>query len=170
MKKTLVEIKARVDGLDVFDEKLRRVANYVGVFHQIDTYFNVNKGRLKLREVEGQEYFQLVYYEREDIKDPKRSSVIIAKVIDPYFIKEILSKVLGIKVIVEKYRKIYMYKGVQIHLDEVKGLGTFIEFELNIDEKRIEEGKNKLYKLMKELGIKRKWLVQVSYSDLLLNK
>ena len=63
-----------------------------------------------------------------------------------------------------------MYKGVQIHLDEVKGLGTFIEFELNIDEKRIEEGKNKLYKLMKELGIKRKWLAQVSYSDLLLNK
>ena len=170
MKKILVEIKARVDRLEKYDRILGENADFIGVFYQVDTYFNVGKGRLKLRDVKGQEYSWLVYYLREDIRDPKESRVILAKVIDSGSVKEMLGELFGIKVIVRKERKIYRYRGVQVHLDRVEGLGTFIEFELEVDREEIDEGREKLYRLMEEMGIKRKWLIEGSYSDLLLNK
>ena len=170
MKKFLVELKAKVDSLEKYDEKLGENADFIGVFYQIDTYFNVDRGRLKIRDVKGQEYSQLVYYLREDIRDPKRSRVLLAKVIDSDSIKEILGELFGIKIVVRKERKIYRYRGVQVHLDKVEGLGTFIEFELEVDEKEIEKGRKRLYRLMEEMGIKREWLIEGSYSDLLLSK
>jgi predicted adenylyl cyclase CyaB len=40
-----------------------------------------------------------------------------------------LSAALGIRSRVEKQRTVYWFKNVRIHIDEVRALGTFIEFE-----------------------------------------
>ncbi|MEM2970342.1 MAG: CYTH domain-containing protein, partial [Candidatus Bathyarchaeia archaeon] len=53
---TIVELKAKVDSLQPFKEKLRSLgAEHVGTFRQIDTYFEVPQGRLKIRETEGKD-------------------------------------------------------------------------------------------------------------------
>ncbi|RLE80467.1 MAG: class IV adenylate cyclase [Thermoprotei archaeon] len=167
--KKLVEIKARYKDLDYVRRRLKELnAKHVGVFHQVDTYFLIGDKRLKLREVEGQSYAQLVYYLREDIKGPKVSNVMLVRVLDSDTLKRVLEDILGIKVVVDKIREIYLYKGVQVHLDQVKGLGTFIEFEMNIENRKVDEGKQFLKELMRELGVKESDLIERSYSDLML--
>ena len=71
--KTLVELKAKIDNIDKVREKILKLnAEFIGKFHQIDTYFNVPKGRLKLREVEGKPYAQLIYLSLIHISEPTR--------------------------------------------------------------------------------------------------
>ncbi len=166
MENELLELKARVESLDNVRKKLRDIkAIYTGIFRQIDTYYNSPKDRLKLREVANSEEAKLIYYDREDITGPKKCLAIIIDIQEPRQFKVLFQKLLGEKVIVDKEREIYTYKGTQIHLDKVQNLGTFIEFErkttnLNEDQKIIEE-------LMKTLQIKSQDLIPLSYSDLL---
>ena len=170
MDKVLVEIKAKVPNLNYIKDRIIDKFRFIGVFHQVDTYFNVSNGRLKIREVDNRETAQLVYYVRENESGPKKSIVKLAKVCDVESLKSILKELFGIKVVVDKIREIYFFEDVEVHLDRVKGLGEFIEFELEVEEKNFCKGKKKLEKLMEKLGIKKSWLVKVSYSDLLVEK
>lgn len=71
-----VEVKARSGDHERIREILRqRNARLVGEDHQIDTYFNVGTGRLKLRE--GNIENSLIYYRRSDGVGPKRSDVLL---------------------------------------------------------------------------------------------
>jgi len=166
---TLVELKAKVDDLATLRNRLIQFgAEQVGVFHQVDTYYDVPKGRLKLREVEGKTDAELIYYERENVAAPKRSSVFILAIPKPQVFKQILERIMKIKTVVDKVREIYLYEGIQIHLDIVKGLGSFIEFE-RITSQNLEQQKEdllKLEKLKEKLNICPKNLERLSYSDL----
>jgi len=166
----LVELKAKVEDLDVVREKLTSLgAQYIGTFQQIDVYFDVPEGRLKLREVEGNDKAELIYYQRENIAEPKRSNVFILKVQEPAFLKTLLGKLLKIKATVKKVREIYRYQGTQIHLDRVKNLGTFLEFEreTSADAQAIRKNRQVLRKLTEKLGIDSESLEELSYSDLI---
>lgn len=166
----LVELKARVKNLDSARKQLASLkARCIGTFHQIDTYFDVPKGRLKLREVEGQEEVELVYYEREDISGPKRSNVFILGIRNSGTFKALFEKVLEKKVKVDKTREIYRHKGTQIHLDTVQGLGEFVEFERKTrgSAEDISKDKKVLKDLMTKFGIQKEDLIKESYSDLL---
>ena len=166
----LVELKAKTDSLGDYRKRLQEMkADHIGTFHQTDTYFEVPEGRLKLRETEGTRKAQIVYYEREDIPGPKASRVFTLELQEPEFFKDFLHKALETKVVVDKTRQIYRHQGTQIHLDKVKDLGTFIEFERKTEGTPEAASKDRevLEDLMKTLGIKTKDLIRGSYSDLL---
>jgi len=166
----LVELKAKADSLDDHRKRLQEMkADHIGTFHQTDTYFEVPKGRLKLRETEGTQKAQIVYYEREDIPGPKTSRVFILELQEPEFFNNFLHKVLKTKTVVDKTREIYQHQGTQIHLDKVKDLGTFIEFERKTEGTPEAASKDRevLENLMKTLRIKTEDLIRGSYSDLL---
>jgi len=166
----LVELKAKVEDLDVVREKLTSLgAQHLGTFRQIDVYFEVPKGRLKLREVEDNNKAELIYYQRENIAEPKRSDVFILKVQEPAFLKTLLGRLLKIRATVEKVREIYRYQGTQIHLDRVNKLGTFLEFEreTSASAQAIRNNRRALGKLMEKLGISSESLEELSYSDLI---
>ena len=168
--KTLVELKAKIDNVDKVREKILKLnAEFIGKFRQIDTYFNVPKGRLKLREVEGKPYAQLIYYERENIATPKKSEVFILEISNPEEFKEKTEKILGIKSVVDKVREVYVYRETKIHLDSVKRLGCFIEFEKETSDLEIENCRKFLEKMMEKLKIKRENLIELSYGELILN-
>lgn len=170
MNQLNIEIKARSSNQDFVREILRsRGAEFKGIDHQIDTYFNVTSGRLKLRE--GNIENSLVHYEREDIDSPKQSHVTFYKSADKNSLKEILTKSLGILAVVDKTREIYFIDNVKFHIDIVKNLGTFVEIEAMDFDGKI--GKDKLFEqcdyYIKLFKIRRGDLISNSYSDMLLN-
>ena len=123
-----IEIKARTAEQDKIRALLReRAARFVGEDHQIDTYYRVPRGRLKLRQ--GTIERNLIYYERPDQQGPKASNVMLYKPGPDAALKEILTQVLGVLVVVDKRREIYFIDNVKFHLDRVDHLGAFVEIE-----------------------------------------
>lgn len=166
---TIIEIKARSTQHHSVREILKREgAEFKGTDHQIDTYFNVPNGRLKLRE--GTIENNLIHYERSDQKGPKESSVLLYKSSPTSSLKELLEKANGILVVVDKVREIYFIDNIKFHIDTVKDLGTFVEIEA-IDETG-DIGREKLlqqcWHYLKEFAVNENDLVECSYSDLLL--
>jgi len=88
---------------------------------------------------------------------------------NPEEFKEKTEKILGIKSVVDKVREVYVYRETKIHLDSVKRLGCFIEFEKETSDLEIENCRKFLEKLMKKLKIKRENLIELSYGELILN-
>jgi adenylate cyclase class 2 len=166
----IIEIKAR----STQQEKIREIltnkkAIFKGIDHQIDSYFNVPNGRLKLRE--GNIENHLIHYHRSNKEGPKLSEVSLYKTQPESSLKKILSDALGILVVVDKQREIYFIDNVKFHLDVVKELGTFVEIEAigNKGETPKEILQEQCEHFMELIGIKEEDLVAVSYSDLLLS-
>jgi predicted adenylyl cyclase CyaB len=166
-----IEIKARTSEKDKIREMLKSLrAEFKGVDHQVDTYFRVNKGRLKLRE--GNIENHLIYYTRADVAGPKKSTVLLHKNTPGSNLRQILALSLDILATVDKQREIYFIDNVKFHLDEVIGLGNFVEIE-SIDvggalgEKKLLEQCNYYIGLF---GLTKEDMIASSYSDLLLAK
>ncbi len=145
-------------------------AEFRGTDHQTDTYFNVRNGRLKLRE--GNIETNLIYYQRTDQEGPKESNFNLVAVSDANGLREVLTQSNGIKVIVRKKREIYYIENVKFHIDEVPGLGSFVEIEAGniLAEKTREQLLEQCNFYMKELGIVERDLIHHSYSDMLLEE
>mgnify|MGYP001455768434 FL=1 len=130
---TNLEIKASVFSLDgVKNIAIDINATHLITLYQTDTYFNTNKGRLKLRENNENEA-QLIYYEREENSSPRWSNYKIYNVQDFPLLKELLMKAYGVKVVVKKERDVFIFKNARIHVDKVENVGNFIEFEVIYD-------------------------------------
>ena len=163
-----MEIKARIDdATGIRNFLFENNAKFKGVDLQQDTYFNVKRGRLKLRE--GNIENNLIYYERADMKGPKNSHFQLVKVTDSIQLKDVLEKSIGIKVIVQKKREIYFIGNVKFHIDEVPGLGSFIEIEASNINSDIPEEKllEQCEYYMNRFEVKPGDLVTNSYSDLI---
>jgi adenylate cyclase class 2 len=165
------EFKASIKNIDYYEKMLIELNPiFKGLDNQTDTYFNVNHGRLKLRE--GNIENALIHYERKNIKGSKASKVILYKHTPDIALKQILSLHLGIKIVVKKQRKIYFVDNVKIHFDQLDKLGDFLEVEaIDIDGNLSEEDLKKqcdfyfnFFKLKKED------LMKLSYSDMLKMK
>lgn len=167
-----VEIKARCGNPDrIRDYLLGQGAELRGTDHQTDTYFNVPHGRLKLRE--GNIENNLIFYERPDQAGPKQSAFQLVKVPDAAGLKKALASSNGIKVVVEKIREIYFIKNVKFHIDQVPGLGSFIEIEagnITVPELDAAQLKEQCDHYLREFGVSDEDLVEVSYSDLLMTR
>jgi predicted adenylyl cyclase CyaB len=164
-----IEIKAKGLELDRIRDILKsKNADFKGIDHQVDTYFKVNSGRLKLRE--GNIENHLIYYEREDKGGPKKSLIVLYKYNPDQSLKEILTRSLGVLAVVNKHREIYFIDNVKFHLDNVKGLGNFVEIEAIDEDGSI--GSEKLHEqckhYLKLLNISKEDLLENSYSDLIL--
>lgn len=164
-----VEIKARCNDHEEIHNILKSLgADYKGCDHQIDTYFNCNKGRLKLRQ--GNIENSLIFYTRNNQAGPKESDIALAQLSADTSLKGVLEKSYGVKVEVDKKRHIYFIENVKFHLDEVVGLGRFMEIEAidltgEIGLKKLDE-QCKHY--MKTLNVNENDLIEFSYSDMLL--
>ena len=143
-------------------------AIFKGIDEQTDTYFNVNAGRLKLRE--GNIENNLIFYNRINQTGPKSSHFNLVKIEDAKGLKEVLERSCGIKMIVRKKREIYYIDNVKFHIDEVPGLGSFIEIEAGniLADKTESELLDQCNFYLKEFGIKEEDLIAESYSDLLM--
>lgn len=140
-----------------------------GTLIQRDTYFDVPRGRLKLRE-EPEAVAHLIAYERPDLLEQKESRYWLVEVLESAELREALAAVLGIRVVVAKARRLFIFEGVRIHVDCVDGLGDFIELEGVAAEREDPGGFAELLTdLRRAFGIRDEDLLHESYSDLLLS-
>lgn len=163
-----IEIKARIRDLSALQQAAAELSDTpCQVIPQVDTFFNCPTGRLKLRELSPQ-HAQLVYYHRPDVTGPKLSEYHIFETADPEGLKYILSQAYGIRGVVSKTRHLYLVGQTRIHLDEVEGLGWFVELEVVLAPGQADaEGQAIAGHLMQQLGIQPSDLVDSAYMDLL---
>ena len=165
---TNIEIKARVHDMAGLRARAEAISDTpVQVIPQEDTFFHTPKGRLKLRQLQPDQA-QLVYYDRPDQDGPKRSSYHIFETNDPQGLKTALRLALGIRGVVRKTRYLYLSGQTRIHLDDVEGLGQFMELEVVLGADQSDaEGQAIAEDLMARLGVRKEDLLEGAYMDLL---
>jgi adenylate cyclase, class 2 len=162
-----IEIKARCPDLDAVRRRLAEGGLMpVERMRQVDTYFTVPHGRLKLREVDGKPA-ELIQYNRPDAVAAHPSDYVIAPVVEPSALKDALTRALGIRGVVEKRRELYLWGQTRIHLDEVAGLGSFLELETVIAGQTQAAAERECRAVQTALEIRKEELVSGSYADLL---
>jgi len=166
-----LEIKSKIDDPKRIESLLKlKNARFIGEDRQIDTYFSINNGRLKLRQ--GKIENTLIYYQRPESKGIKRSIVKIQKLSsDNEALRNILDRTIGILTVVDKKRKIFFIDNVKFHIDDVRELGSFIEIEAldttgNLTEENL---KDQCEYYIDYLHLDRAKFIDKSYSDMVNN-
>lgn len=162
------EFKVKVSEISTYEQKLLVLnPEFKGTDHQVDTYFKVDQGRLKLRE--GNIENALIQYERENIADSKLSDIRLFKFAPDNALKQILQMHLPTAQVVDKIRKIYFIGNVKFHFDDVKRLGHFIEVEA-IDQSgqfSADQLKEQCDYYFDFFGFSKEMMMKESYSDML---
>lgn len=163
-----IEIKARVADPASLQRRIEDLSDApVELIGQEDIFFHGPRGRLKLR-IFSEDRGQLIYYERADQQGPKRSQYFISETAEPRKLAQVLESALGIRGVVRKKRRLYWIGNTRVHLDEVDGLGSFMELEVLLSTgQREEDGQKVAADLMERLGIETTDLVRNAYIDLL---
>jgi predicted adenylyl cyclase CyaB len=137
------------------------------VLRQEDTFYHCPSGRLKLRvlsDVEG----ELIFYDRPNTDGPKTCEYLICPTTEPRNLASILGATMKIRGVVRKKRLLYMVGRTRVHIDEVDGLGSFLELEVVLQpDESMSSGEREAQELMRSLGIRKVDLVSVAYIDLL---
>ncbi|KAF3428091.1 hypothetical protein E2986_09584 [Frieseomelitta varia] len=165
-----VEIKAKIDNPDLKILRVMQLTNHNCItLKQHDIFFKVTEGRLKLRKFEDGSG-ELIYYKRFNKSGPKLCDYQKVALSEHSCsgIVDILSASNGCIGTVKKTRKVYMIGQTRVHIDDVEGLGNFLELEVVLtDEQDIETGEMIARDLMSKLDIKNEDLIANAYMDLL---
>jgi homotetrameric cytidine deaminase len=166
-----IELKARdPDPGRTLELALELGAEDRGEISQRDTYFTGARGRLKLREQDPGPA-ELIQYSRPDEIRAHTSEYRRVPVGEAEALRDALDAAHGTLVVVDKRRRLLIWEGVRIHLDEVEGLGSFLELEAVAAERSdLSEEHAKVERLRAELRIADSDLVAQGYSDLLLDR
>ena len=163
-----VEIKARVHNMDRTRHLVAEAAERdPEELEQIDTFFQVDSGRLKLREF-GDGTAELIYYNRPNQPGPKESSYERTPISHAPSMRDLLARELGVVGCVRKKRLVFWAGRTRVHLDEVEQLGNFLELEVVLnDEEPFDNGVREAEELMGLLGVDESALIPDAYIDLL---
>lgn len=167
-----IEVKARYADLDRAREVCKHIgAEFLGVLNQVDTYFRSTDGsRLKLRQINN-EFGELIRYNRPNDAVARSSLYTIEPVADSRRTLDRLAGLHGVLCVVRKHRELHGWNNVRIHLDDVEGLGSFIEFEGVVWSDADEHvSRHRVDRLVTAFGISPSDQIGVSYSDLLMAK
>lgn len=167
-----LERKLRLDRED-FESVRRRLGAIVPLtaMSQVDTYFRTRHGRLKLREIApaaGEPSAELIAYERPDRTGSRWSSYhrlpLAPAQVAP--LRAALISVLGFRVDVHKHRTIGVIGRTRVHLDEVRGLGRFVELETVTGDPADRSAGAEIDAVMAMLGIEGAEEIAGSYADI----
>ena len=162
-----VEIKARIANSTNLFSALKAIgARPLETVKQEDTFFSVPRGRLKMR-CDEQGFCELVYYLRENQKAPSISNYFRRPLANPPIKRAELENLFGVKGTVRKHRQVFIASNARIHIDDVEGLGRFLEIEVAVDRKcDANRATHFMRSLMEQLSISDADLIADAYEDM----
>jgi predicted adenylyl cyclase CyaB len=162
------EVKTRISN---FEEILKKIQNIGAVYKetmsQIDYYFKIGIEKEKIREI-NHHTMSLISYKRLE-KGGRKDSNYDIKTLSLKQKKTLLEHK-PLLCLVDKTRQLWMYKNTRIHIDNVVGLGNFMELETVVKDISKNQGLNEFKEVVKKLEIDLEETEPFSYSDLILNK
>lgn len=163
-----VEVKARVRDWPALSERVRAQASEGPTeIDQDDTFFACENGRLKLRAFSDGRG-ELIFYRRSDESGPKASFYVRTPTATPDSLRDTLSLAYGQSGRVRKHRTLFLIGRTRVHLDQVEGLGDFMELEVVlVEQEPPASGIAEAHRLMGSLGVSDADLVEGAYLDLL---
>jgi predicted adenylyl cyclase CyaB len=166
-----IEIKAHVVDLAALTARAAAIADKGPIeIRQDDTFFGCERGRLKLRGFSSEEG-ELIFYRRTDQEGPKESFYVRTPTRSPDSLRDVLTLAYGEVGRVRKRRILFMVGRTRIHLDEVEGLGDFLELEVVLrDGEPTDAGVREAESLMARLQVQPSQLIDRAYVDLLAEK
>ncbi len=172
-----IEIKARLTSIAEIEPAVAAVATEGPVvLVQDDTFFACANGRLKLRAFGADAHghvppAELIFYRRADAAGPRASHYRISACPDADGMRVLLAEAHGQTGRVRKRRVLYRVGRTRVHLDEVEGLGAYLELEVVMREgEPPEAGLDEARALMAQLGIGPAQLESRAYVDLLAER
>ena len=163
-----IEFKAKLNNRNLAENIIAKYSQASPeILKQQDIFYNFKPGRLKMRTVNSSES-ELIFYIRHNITGIKISKFNRIKLKNPRLVNSVLSKLMGKIGEVKKIRTLYLKENIRFHLDEVIGLGNFIEVEYILPKnERRELAEKKVDDIIKILKIKKKDFIDVSYMDMI---
>jgi predicted adenylyl cyclase CyaB len=126
----------------------------------------VPTGRLKLRETAGF-HAELIAYDREEGGPGRESNYITTSVPDPKTMLQELSMALATRAVVRKRRTLLLLDTTRIHLDNVEGLGRFLEIEVPVKDDDESAARALIDRLILGLGYTWDDCIRRSYVDMI---
>lgn len=163
-----IEIKARIKSVGAILPRAAAIADKGPIeILQDDVFFRCESGRLKLR-VFSKDEGELIFYRRGNEQGPKESFYIRSPTYSPQTLREALASAYGETGRVGKRRTLFLAGRTRIHLDEVEGLGDFLELEVVLEDgESSASGVQEAHDFMAKLGVDPSQLVEGAYHDLL---
>jgi len=163
-----IEIKARLRDRAAVEAIVRKRADHgPELIVQEDVFFPCELGRLKLRTL-SDGCGELIFYHRLDTEGPTESEFFKAPTSDPEAMATAMSAALGTVGVVRKRRTLYLVGQTRVHLDEVEGLGHWLELEVVLEPNQsADDGARIAHELMRLFGARKDDLEARAYIDLL---
>jgi len=174
----MIEVEVKVKSGDDVERRISVLGGMlIGVEEHIDVYFNHSSRdfkdtdeALRLRKVDS--HAELTY------KGPRIGSISktreeLTLVVDSFdTCREMLKKLSFTEFIeLSKTRKIYRVDGFKINLDDVRGLGKYIEVEAEASSiSDIPNVEGRIREILEKLGFREEQFIRKSYLELLLEK
>ncbi|MGP8323559.1 MAG: class IV adenylate cyclase [Methanosarcinaceae archaeon] len=172
-----VETKLKIDSIDHKEERIKELkGEYKGEKTEIDLYFDhpnmqILSGGCALRVRDADGVYRLTYKgpkkddettSRDEIEIGIESASEMIKILDELGFYELCQ--------VKKLRKTYHLEDLVITLDDVDGLGEFIEIEGKAsNDEEFKDKKDEVFKLLKKFGLSSGEISQRSYLEMLLD-
>ena len=160
-----VEVKAKIESFDEMRKKLDEIgAVKVKTEHQEDRYFNSpvkdfaeTDEALRIRETKSEEKHNLfITYKGPKIDAKSKTREEVEMEIEDADKASKIFEFLGFNEVrtVIKDREYYKYENYEISLDNVHGLGPYMEIEISLEDNcDYTEAQNSIFELFEKLGI-----------------
>jgi predicted adenylyl cyclase CyaB len=164
---TNLELKIKIDNRSEVLERVKLIdANYIGELNQVDIYYKINNGLLKLRLENGSQ--TLIKYIRNETQGDRWSDYQLIS-LEKNDAKEYFKDILEIETIIEKQRLLYLFNNTRIHIDNVKDLGSFLELETLVVKGK-KDAAQRFEEIIGLLSLNKEDEIRKSYRDLMLEK
>ncbi|KAI1718409.1 CYTH domain-containing protein [Ditylenchus destructor] len=165
-----VTLKARVDDVEQMESAIFHLTESMGYlrFSQ-DIYFDVPFGQMKLRiKQPGQDRGELISYKQTNNIGPNFSESRVTEVHGVQRLRNTLALSLTELGTISKKRRIYVKENIHVNLDEVEGLGCFLDIDIHSNGRKTEEVLKQAEAVQQTLCIQNSQLIPFSYFELYL--